>query len=50
LSSVDRQDEPYPIRKYDNASQVIKYAVLLGYKYSHYNLVDMRIHDINIVY
>ena len=32
----------------DNASRVIKYVMLLGYRYSHYNLVDMRIHDINV--
>ncbi|MBN2228201.1 MAG: hypothetical protein JW779_01335 [Candidatus Thorarchaeota archaeon] len=32
-----------------NASRVIKYVVLLGYRYSHYGLVDMRIHDINVV-
>jgi len=24
-------------------------VVLLGYRYSHYNLVDMRIHDINVI-
>jgi hypothetical protein len=33
----------------DNAFRVIKYVVLLGYKHSHYNLVDLRIHDINVI-
>jgi hypothetical protein len=33
----------------DNASRVIKYVGILGYRYNSYNLVDMRIHDINVV-
>ncbi len=27
----------------------VKYVVILGYQYSSYNLVSMRIHDINVV-
>jgi len=48
-SSIDGSGDAYLIGECDNASRVIKYVVLLGYKYSHYNLVDMRIHDINVV-
>ena len=48
-SSIDGSGDAYPIGECDNASRVIKYVVLLGYKYSDYNLVDMRIHDINVV-
>ncbi len=33
----------------DNASRVIQYVVLTGQRYSHYALVEMRIHDINVV-
>jgi hypothetical protein len=47
-SSIDGSGDADPIGECDNASRVIKYVVLLGYKYSHYNLVDMRIHDINV--
>jgi hypothetical protein len=48
-SSIDGSGDAYPIGECDNASRVIKYVVLLGYRHSHYNLVDMRIHDINSV-
>jgi hypothetical protein len=47
-SSIDGSGDAYPIGECDNASRVIKYVMLLGYRYSHYNLVDMRIHDINV--
>jgi len=47
-SSIDGSGSSYPIGECDNASRVIKHVVLLGYKYSHYNLVDMRIYDIKI--
>ncbi len=33
----------------DNASRVIQYVGILGYRHSSYGLVDMRIHDINVV-
>jgi hypothetical protein len=46
-SSIDGSNSV--IGSCDNASRVIKYVVLLGYRYSHYNLVNMRIHDINVV-
>jgi hypothetical protein len=36
-----------PFGECDNASQVIKYVGILGYRYSSYNLVDMRIQDID---
>ena len=48
-SSIDGSGDVYPIGECDNASRVIKYVVLLGYRHSHYNLVNMRIHDINVV-
>ena len=48
-SSIDGQGDAYPLGECDNASRVIKYVVILGYRYSSYNLVDMRIHDINVV-
>ena len=38
-----------PIAECDNASRVIKYVAILGYRYYSYNLVEMRIHDINVV-
>ena len=48
-SSIDGSGDAYPIGECDNASRVIKYVMLLGYKYSHNNLVGMRIHDINVI-
>jgi hypothetical protein len=36
-------------KAWDNASRVIKYVVALGYRADSYNLVDLRIHDINVV-
>ncbi len=48
-SSIDGSGDAYPIGECDKASRIIKYVMLLGYKHSHYNLVDMRIHDINVV-
>ena len=48
-STIDGSGDAYPIGECDNASRVNKYAVLLGYRYSHHNLVDMRIHDINVI-
>ncbi len=47
-SSIDGSGDAYPIGDCDTASRVIKYVVVLGYRHSHYNLVDMRIHDINV--
>ena len=49
MSSIDGSGDAYPIGECDNASRVIKYVGILGYRYSSYNLVDMRIHDINVV-
>ncbi|MDF1539672.1 MAG: hypothetical protein P1Q69_12300 [Candidatus Thorarchaeota archaeon] len=46
---IDGSGSSYPIGKVDNASRVIKYIGILGYRYNSYNLVDMRIHDINVV-
>ncbi|MGV9169816.1 MAG: hypothetical protein ACOC38_07755 [Promethearchaeia archaeon] len=48
-SSIDGQGSSYPRANCDNASRVIKYVGILGYRYKSYNLVDMRIHDINVV-
>ena len=49
MSSIDGSGDAYPIGECDNASRVIKYVGILDYRYSSYNLVDMRIHDINVV-
>ncbi|RLI47709.1 MAG: hypothetical protein DRO73_11250 [Candidatus Thorarchaeota archaeon] len=48
-ASIDGQSDGYPIAECDNASRVIKYVAILGYRYSSYSLVSMRIHDINVV-
>jgi hypothetical protein len=48
-SSIDGSGSLYPIGECDNASRVIKYVATLCYRTSSYNLVDLRIHDINIV-
>jgi len=47
--SIDGSGSSYPIAECDNASRVIKYVAILGYRYYSYNLVEMRIHDINVV-
>jgi hypothetical protein len=49
MASIDGSGDAYSIGECDNASRVIKYVGILGYRYSSYNLVDMRIHDINVV-
>ncbi len=48
-STIDGSGSGYPIAEVDNCSRVIKYVVTLGQRYSTYSLVDMRIHDINVV-
>ncbi len=48
-STIDGQGSAYPIVEVDNASRVIQYVGILGYRHSSYSLVDMRIHDINVV-
>ncbi|MCF2138394.1 MAG: hypothetical protein K9W43_14275 [Candidatus Thorarchaeota archaeon] len=48
-ASINGQSDGYPIAECDNASRVIKYVAILGYRSSSYNLVQMRIHDINVV-
>ncbi len=48
-TSIDGQGSAYPIVEVDNASRVIQYVGILGYRHSSYGLVDMRIHDINVV-
>jgi hypothetical protein len=48
-SSIDGSGDAYPIGECDNASRVIKYVALRGIRYSEDSLVDMRIHDINVV-
>jgi len=48
-ATIDGQSYGYPIAECDNASRVIKYVAILGYRYSSVNLVGMRIHDINVV-
>ncbi|MDF1540975.1 MAG: hypothetical protein P1Q69_18915, partial [Candidatus Thorarchaeota archaeon] len=45
MASIDGSGSSYPIGEVDNASRVIKYIGVLGYRYNSYNLVDMRIHD-----
>ncbi len=48
-STIDGSGSGVPISECYNASRVIKYVVLLGYQYSTYPIVDMRIQDINVV-
>jgi hypothetical protein len=48
FASVEGVDGFTKLAECDNASRVIKYAVLLGYRYSGYTLADMRIHDIYV--
>ncbi|RLI53847.1 MAG: hypothetical protein DRO93_13215, partial [Candidatus Thorarchaeota archaeon] len=48
-ATIDGQSDGYPIAECDNASRVIKYVAILGYRHYSYNLVQMRIHDINVV-
>ncbi|NWF95801.1 MAG: hypothetical protein HXY34_06630 [Candidatus Thorarchaeota archaeon] len=48
-STIDGQGGGIPIAAVDNASRVIKYVVILGYRYQSYSLVDMRVHDVNVV-
>ncbi|RLI56196.1 MAG: hypothetical protein DRO93_11445 [Candidatus Thorarchaeota archaeon] len=48
-ASIDGQSDGYPIAECDNASRVIKYVVILGYCCSSYDVVRMRIHDVNVV-
>ncbi|NWF96181.1 MAG: hypothetical protein HXY34_08560 [Candidatus Thorarchaeota archaeon] len=48
-STIDGQGGGMPIAVVDNASRVIKYVVILGYRYQSYSLVDMRVHDVNVV-
>ncbi|RLI47458.1 MAG: hypothetical protein DRO73_11650 [Candidatus Thorarchaeota archaeon] len=39
----------YPIAECDNVSRVIKYVAVLGYCYSSYDVVEMRVHDIRVI-
>ncbi|NWF96572.1 MAG: hypothetical protein HXY34_10575 [Candidatus Thorarchaeota archaeon] len=48
-STIDGQGGGLPIAAVDNASRVIKYVVILGYRYQSYSLVDMRVQGINVV-
>ncbi len=48
-STIDGSGSGVPIAECYNASRVIKYVVLLGYKYSNSQIADMRIQDINVV-
>jgi len=48
-ASIDGQSDGYPIAECDNASRVIKYVAVLGYCYSSYDVVTMRIRDITVI-
>ncbi len=48
-SSIDGSGSGYPIAEVNNSSRVIKYVVTLGQRASSYTLVDVRVHDINVV-
>ena len=48
-ATIDGQSDGYPIAECDNASRVIKYVAILGYCYSSYDVVTMRVHDIRMV-
>lgn len=47
-SAIDGQGSSTSLVQCDNAFRVIKYVGILGYRYKSYNLVNMRIHDINL--
>jgi hypothetical protein len=49
MTSIDGAGDAYPIGECDNASRVIKYVAMWGGRYSSYSLVQMKIHDINVV-
>ncbi len=48
-ASTGGEDAPYPLGECDNASRVVKYVAVLGYRYSSPELVGMRVHDIRVV-
>jgi len=48
-STIDGSGSGYPIAEVNNCSRIIKYVVTVGQRYSSYTLVDMRIHDVNVV-
>ena len=49
-ASTDDENEPgRPLAECDSASRVIKYVVVMGYRYCTYDLVEMRVHDIRVV-
>ncbi|MHA1652542.1 MAG: hypothetical protein ACTSYX_12945, partial [Candidatus Thorarchaeota archaeon] len=48
-ATIDGQSDGYPIAECDNASRVIKYVAVLGYCYSSYDVVEMRVHDIRVI-
>jgi hypothetical protein len=48
-STIDGSGSGYPIAEVNNCSRIIKYVVTVGQRYSSYSLVDMRVHDINVV-
>ncbi len=49
FTSTDGQAAPFALGDCNNASRVIKYVAILGYRYSSSDLVGMRIHDIRVV-
>ncbi len=49
FASIDGAGSSQPIGEVENASRVIKYVGVLGYRMDSYTLVDMRLHDVNVV-
>ena len=49
FASIDGQGSSYPLASVINASRVIKYVAILGYRAYSYPLVEMRVHDIRVV-
>ena len=41
--------EPIPLAASNNASRVIKYVSIFGIRYASYGMVELRVHDINVV-
>jgi len=48
-STIDGSGSGYPIAEVNNCSRIIKYVVTVGQRSNSYTLVDMRIHDVNLV-
>ncbi len=48
-SRIDGQGDQYPIGECDDASRIIKYVVIQGDRFKSDALLQLRVHDINVV-